>query len=564
MDDLYHNPTSDESLALMKGWIDDCQRRHELCMKMPHQEVGGPKRLLECLSDGSVRLVEMPSRTPRCDYIALSYCWGDGTAVMKTTQGTTDLHHQRIPDESLPPLYREVVALARGFNAYLWIDSLCIIQDSEEDKETEMMQMNDIFRGALVVVVAAWATSPLDSLLRLKPQSDQSHTWRTASLISDLKMDLDFRFRKRPRTAHWYYDATTRSPIARRAWCFQEKLLARRCLVFREDEVVWECQSCCLCACSGKQEPVLGPGTLFPYRQMLLPLAKDEPFQLDGTVRYFADAEAAYSFWKTAVGNYSGRALTLKTDRLPAISAVASIVAEATGDRYLAGLWRGDLLAGLAWRGSREPGHDPRPHWKYIAPTWSWASIPTEVYYYPSPHSSNRQHPCDANLQASVLDAWTVLEGQNPYGPVSDAAIVLSGFHCDAELTIAERGTKSESISASYNQWGQLDLGDHDLLKVSFPDVLQRLDYMPVEPDTNVNRIGGKPRYLRRITDRQTDGQPACSGNVHLFWLDDYVCLILTPSRRREGAFERLGIWELRSVAMKIPKTAERSSLTLV
>ena len=180
MGTLHGDPGSDESLALMKGWIDECQRRHQLCMEMP-QQVGRPKRLLQCLSDDSVRLVET---TQHCNYIALSYCWGDGKAVLKTAKEMADLYHGRIPDESLPPLYREVVAVARGLNiGYLWIDVVCIIQDSEKDKEEEMMKMGDIYRGALVVVVAATAESPLDSLLRVKPQ-DQSHTWRTASLVS--------------------------------------------------------------------------------------------------------------------------------------------------------------------------------------------------------------------------------------------------------------------------------------------------------------------------------------------------------------------------------------------
>ena len=165
----------------MKRWINDCQGSHQVC-KTP-QQVGGPKRLLQCLSksDGFVRLVETRSLPQRCDYIALSYCWGDETAVKKTKKATEAEHQSGIPDEDLPLLYQEAVALARGLDiAYLWIDSLCIIQDSKEDKDEEIIKMSDIFRGALVVVVAAKAQSPLHSLLSFKPQSGQSHTWRTA------------------------------------------------------------------------------------------------------------------------------------------------------------------------------------------------------------------------------------------------------------------------------------------------------------------------------------------------------------------------------------------------
>ena len=257
MGTLHCDPGSDQSLALMKGWLDDCQRSHQRC-KMP-QQVGRPKRLLQCLSDGSVRLTRSPT-DQRFDYIALSYLWGNGNDVKKTMEKgpnkTLDLHERGIPDESLPPLYREVAALARGLKiGYLWIDALCIVQDSDKDKMEEIPKMCDIYRGALIVVVAASAKSPSNSLLSAKPPPDQSYAWRTASLIRYEEMDLvHVKFRKRHTNAHESADTTFFAPIGLRAWCFQEKLLATRCLVFCADEVVWECRSCCLCECGGEQE----------------------------------------------------------------------------------------------------------------------------------------------------------------------------------------------------------------------------------------------------------------------------------------------------------------------
>ena len=539
------------------------------------QQAGGPKRLLECLSesDGFVRLVETRSRPQRCDYIALSYCWGDGTAVKKTTEETLHHHERGIPDESLPPLYREAVALARGLNiAYLWIDALCIIQDSPEDKEEELMQMGNIFSGAFVVVVAASASSPLNSLLRVKPLSGQSNTWRTAlnsllrvtpqsdrshtrrsASLRGCAMNLDVKFRKRAESAHQSTDATNETPTAARAWCFQERLLASRCLVFCDDEVVWECRSCCQCECGGQKgsasEPKSSVG-MTRYQQMLLPFAEHDPFQIDGNLKYFAATEEAYSFWETAVENYSARALTFKTDRLPAISAVASIVAKATGDRYLAGLWRDNLLAGLGWAANTDRKHrNPRPYQEYVAPTWSWASLPGGVHY---PWSRRIRDP---DFDALVLDACTGLEGQDPYGRVSDAAIMLSGFHCNANLKISKDSFR-----------GRFNFGRRDVQKVTlgpcYAKGFQGLDFMLVEPDTSVDGLGGNHPYLRRITHRQTDRQRPCSGTVHLLWLDEDTSLILTPSRRRKGAYERLGIVGVKGP--KIPKRAQRSSVILV
>ena len=497
----------------------------------PKQQTSGPKRLLQCLPDG-VKLVETQSLTQPYHYIALSYLWGNGKAVKKTTMETLDYHQRGIPEQDLPRLYQEVVALAHKLKIpNLWIDALCIIQDSTEDKEKEIMQMGNIYAGAFVVVVAAEAESPLDTLLRvMKPPSDQSHTWRDASLIRYKEMDLNVKFRKRHQAAHWNRDAARHTHAGKRAWCFQEKLLASRCLVFCEDEVVWECQSCCLCECGGEQEhfsveenttgiamqayqktllpsaeqdPFQVDGTLTAFAQ--LPFAEHEPFQLDGTLKYSANNEAAYSFWEGAVENYSRRALTFQTDRLPAISAAASIVAKATGDRYLAGLWRDDLLAGLGW-GLSLWTSGLGLHQEYMAPTWSWASVPAAVWYDEYPRSKRR---CDADLDASVLDAWTILKGQNLYGAVSDGAIVLSGSHCDAELTIPERGFDA-----------QLDFGHDDVQTVGLGPYFNALDCMRVLPDDKVD--GLNPRQVPSmhavsVCKRQRVEQRRASSGLGLF-----------------------------------------------
>ena len=152
---------------------------------------------------------------------------------------------------------------------------------------------------------------------------------------------------------------------------------------------------------------------------------------------------------------------------------------------------------------------------------------------------------------------------------VSDGAIVLSGFHCDAELTIPERGFDA-----------QLDFGHDEIQTVGLGPYFNALDLLRIVPDDNVGR------YLRRaVPDRQADRQAACSGTAHLLWLKERTCLILTPSREKKGAsgetaYERLGA--LHDQAYKfprnlgllktpgnmkppnMPKTVQRSRITLV
>ena len=144
---------------------------------------------------------------------------------------------------------------------------------------------------------------------------------------------------------------------------------------------------------------------------------------------------------------------------------------------------------------------------------------------------------------------------------------MLSGLHCDAELTLPKHGPDS-----------QLDFGHGDVQKVRLGRSIfswMALDCMPVESDTNV----GKPRHLRRVTDLHSWDLPAetqhpCSGTVRLLWLETGICLILTPSHREEGAYERLGVFNQEAYKVvrpggkidtpKMPKTVQRSSITLV
>ena len=117
--------------------------------------------------------------------------------------------------------------------------------------------------------------------------------------------------------------------------------------------------------------------TMKPHRQTRLPSAECKGFHFSRALRSFAHAEAPCSSRETAVEDSSGQALSAETDRLPVISALARAVAEATGDWYLAGPWRNNLLAGLRWfqRARHHSTRRPRPHHEYIAPTWSWASL---------------------------------------------------------------------------------------------------------------------------------------------------------------------------------------------
>jgi hypothetical protein len=256
--------------------------------------------------------------------------------------------------------------------------------------------------------------------------------------------------------------------------------------------------------------------------------------------RPFLDKGEAYSFWRDAVGAFAGRDLTYATDRLPAISALASIVQVATGDQYLAGIWKGDLIRQLMWH--NRPSYDdlcPYNTSTYVAPSWSWASTPVPTGYY------NYSKEFEAPSRVSLLEARCIRSGLDPLGAVQDGYLLLHGIHLDASAAIWSSPEKWPTITLTLSN-GLVHESEGMHSDFSFLDGLRVHSIgMEIVP-------GKRCSTLQRHHISTSSGQGRCSGGVRLLWLEDDVCLLLAYSRRVPGAFERIGILD-RGMSPPIP-----------
>jgi hypothetical protein len=229
-------------VALYDRWLQECLESHEECDSSGTGAL--PTRLLDLrqfVSDGLVRLVETDNRADR--YIALSYSWG-GRLLLTTTKSNIDDHKHNIMFSKMPQTFQDLILLAvkLGIN-YLWIDSLCVIQDNAEDWAKESVKMADVYGGANLVVIAADAPHPGTGFLGRR---DGKHAWRDLKPLADrgvssLKIRNTVEHAARD-------DAAARSIVARRTWCYQERLLGHRRLICRDNDIFWECQHGCRCA----------------------------------------------------------------------------------------------------------------------------------------------------------------------------------------------------------------------------------------------------------------------------------------------------------------------------
>ena len=534
MGSIHEDRSSPSCIAMCRDWIRSCEEEHPRCQS-PYSSLP-PRRLLWCSPDAGVRLCPA-TQAHECRYLALSYCWG-GMRPLATTVDTLSSHELGIPMTALPKLYRDVVILARSLDIpYVWIDSLCIVQDEEEDRDREIARMGDIFSAAFLVVIAASARSPQSRILHtrsfaLHGEGYSSFTWRHATTVrydSGLKLDT-VRFREKIHLRS-ERDACQLERIGQRVWTYQERLLARRCLIFKRSEIVWECKTWCRCECSEDQSS-LPPNERF--KPSLLP--SNVTGSGPRASRFFAEPKDAYVFWKQAVKAFSSRRLSYATDRLPAISALAECVSAATGDKYLAGLWKGDLVNQLMWQ--NWPAYDEmRTHEDYIAPSWSWASTPAPTFYRDTPYTS----------RVEVIFAWCTLAGWNPFGAVTDGAIVLKGVHCQAKVRFFKKpeDKNSPQISVAFDD-GTVYESEGSHSEFSF------LDGYRVKTVTMLTSSREVLKTVQRVPGPQPDEQAPCAGNVRLLWLADDLCLILAYSQRELGAFERLGILDI-SMAPPMP-----------
>lgn len=132
MSGQYYEPTSLFELA--KHWLCACLSTHSAaCGQSSHQ---APTRLL-ALHGTSLKLIESLNLKSSLAYATLSHCWGT-LEFLRLTQETLNSFKISIPFEDLPKTFQDAITITQQLGiGYLWIDSLCIIQDSPKDWKKE-------------------------------------------------------------------------------------------------------------------------------------------------------------------------------------------------------------------------------------------------------------------------------------------------------------------------------------------------------------------------------------------------------------------------------------------
>ncbi|KAH8663708.1 heterokaryon incompatibility protein-domain-containing protein [Tricladium varicosporioides] len=392
---------------LAKSWISACLGSHDKCS---NTSVSLPTRVLDLRAvegDGLVKLCI--SQGKMAPYVALSYCWGGPQPAVLTT-ATLETYILGVPLTSNPQTIKDAILVCRklGFQ-YLWVDALCIIQDSPEDKAHEIQKMGYIYSNAILTISASSAKSVKDGFLGKRIRRGEDSQWFLLPFYSG-----DDNSRSTISARQFTTYQTSSEPLNTRAWALQEDILSPRVLAYDSYRIRWQCKTTSYADGGKINDLVLD----LNQTQKLVPFGEVKKGEM------FPDALKA---WIKIVEIYSTRTATFRSDTLPAVSAIAEYFSHVLGDEYFAGLWESYLPQCLMWFARRSDDYDFsqfRNTNQYIAPSWSWASYNGPAWFG---HRFGMPDDIEIHVKVEECSVRRALEDMR-FGEVIAGHLTISGF----------------------------------------------------------------------------------------------------------------------------------------
>jgi hypothetical protein len=359
---------SPENMRLASSWLADCTATHQECRSVVENSRWLPTRMLEVGTTEApvlrvVHSVKLFDKSDIPKFAALSHCWG-GFQHTSLLSKNVEEYEKGIPGADLSATIRDAAHVTRNLGlGYIWIDSLCIIQDSPDDWKRESATMMDVYGGSACTVVAAKASSGAGGCFA---ERDQFRI-RPCKISNPFSKDTGISFCIRSQyLSEIYRREVVESSWYNRAWVFQERVLSPRLLIFGKSQMMWACQRLQASEtwpCGKTSKNFIDTFDSFEVeKQRLLSLCSE--------TRKFSKSD---TLWWSFILGYTRANATKSSDRIIALQGIASRIQRATGQQYVAGMWLNETLpASLLWSAASPSPVRPTV---YRAPTWSWASI---------------------------------------------------------------------------------------------------------------------------------------------------------------------------------------------
>lgn len=499
-----------------------CASVHQDCFLL--QPAPLPNRLLDVQrlhpSQDVVLIETLPEQNGH--YVTLSHCWGKQQPLQTSRSNYTRMK-ERIRWDELPRTFQDAVAITRELDIrFIWIDSLCIIQDDMADWKSEAMVMGAVYSNAWLTISAAAATDSSAGCFQQAPRQTKleiPHSATTQAVVNvyTRKQLLHSNFGPSPEPSEGDI-----LPLFTRGWALQERILSPRNVHFTNHEMIWECNTLQACEC-----------------RHLDNLLAANPMQLESKKlyqSYFKNFQALSAFdsehcWHALVVEYMQRDLTFPSDRLPALAGLANaFAADPRLGTYLAGMWTSHFPKSLLWTfhqiswkslngfGGAFDKQTPTKFTEKVSyPTWSWASRPSSGKYE---YSRIAFDGASAFLTANVLSWTTAGKQDTPYTLTIEGRL--------AQATLAQ--TSSSSPLPKINT--------HGLYSLLGPNGQAYRCFRPDNPDSLATYNSYAHQTLSVLQIAKTF--PVMGYGQETVTSRD-LCLVLVPSTQYPGRLERVG-----------------------
>lgn len=491
-------PGSQISLLTLKHHFQECQSQHVDCQN--RNPAFTPTRLLELYYENRKRMLRVMCTSLDFDdsnYVAVSYCWGK-ESHFTTTRANLHRRMNGFSCEDLPATLRDVVLIAERLEIrFLWIDSLCIIQDDMSSKNTEMQMMVDIYKNAIVTISASRAKDISQGILNRRIPLGT----RFPDHVFEMRYNKNLT---RPGSVVLSKDWSLLSvpeddPLDYRAWALQERLVSRRIIDIGSQQTRWVCHS-------------LLHWNIVDGGQMSGPQHSERSFQLYRELLHFRKGysdEEPINIWHKIVLNYSHRQITELSDRLPAIAAIAQEFSELLGPTFLAGLWYSTLAFDLLWHlSATNLSHKPKV---YLGPSWSWISTMEPITYEPRTiKTPDGWKTCLPPLDEKFVVVEHDIQlkcNEFKFGEVSSARLVVKGRHRKALWVPGSQDKRSGQLGTLFSEDAAWELPAHFAV-----------DHLDDDNETDKNRISVPVELL--LIAAEPDTETRRSRKVFLFYGD--------------------------------------------
>ena len=388
---LFHGRVFDServNISMARNWLSECETHHRQKCTLPDVATGGsaspagPQDLL-VVDVLRMNLCRMPHESR---YITLSYCWPKVNNFVTTKSIVTELYIPgalRNNKERIIQVIQDAIQCVSELGErYLWVDALCIIQDDEQHKSSQIQQMDRVFGSSLLTLIhAPPAKKPQveahDGFVGYRRGSrlKEQHFYRVQGMELLIPFP-DIKF------------AISKSRWTTRAWTYQEERLSRRKLYFTETQMYFQCSCAVFC------EDSVGEGvdpSAFIHPRTNLSNPSGLYFSSSGLQKYLAtcltrttidDPKEAIAAYSRSLAQFSGRQMSNPRDILASFEGILAVFRECLKTEFLFGLPEKYLNETLLWV---EAGPSLRrnvsinPSSSMTFPSWSWAGWNTAI-----------------------------------------------------------------------------------------------------------------------------------------------------------------------------------------